>query len=738
MPADDEEEDKPFYSAYGKISSRFAAEDVAEPTVDDMTVADFGKDGKVPKQVPSDSATLTLYVEHCTAERPTWSLKGSKAKYEECHANLEAAFLEQFAEWSPTALNYVNNPKPAQSPYVFLPPDKAVTYPGRINSFDAPCFVHELGEVTRNHLLDGTMVIDSSDFPPLLLKYPRIGALEVTYQLCESYRPIGQKLVFSKGATGKWPSTAKLMKQIALHVQMDLYRHSRSYAKAATEGRAKAEKCANELADAEAKMIAQQELADFAAKELAEAEQGNSSSDAATADARAQLASLQELAPLELQKVVRARSACDKLRVKHAGLLARAEIAEARMAMQASKKELLEWEASQKELEVALTRVESFAVAGESSNAREMREHAHQLRKSADRELSEARVANENATKELLEAMHAELHAAQAKLALCKSDLAGTEVSADAEELERRHAAVIGAEEGIVEARVRIEDAEAQAVMATADIEFKEAKSFMLQAKLARNEATHAPSGNAEEAAAHAAKLKQRALTELEDARQALNKAANEAIEAAEARFAKEVSEAQQAKADMTAAEAALASGKSNKKHTAGLEAEIKRLRKIVEREAQQAGASKLNVQITKRELSDKQAAIEEVLEEAPARDSPAPVSLPADLSPPPRRSQVVEKALAEEALEKEAQRKRELAAAAAKERDEADAAISHAARLDAMALEAEQAVTAATTRAEELVRQHGRHHPLANSALASERQVTASWWPPNSILTAS
>jgi hypothetical protein len=75
----------------------------------------------------------------------------------------------------------------------------------------------------------------------------------------------------------------------------------------------------------------------------------------------------------------------------------------------------------------------------------------------------------------------------------------------------------------------------------------------------------------------------------------------------------------------------------------------MERLRQIVERESSQAEVSKLNLQITRRELSEKQAAIEEV----------------------------VEKALAEEAQEAAERRKRELAAAAVKERDEADAAIA-------------------------------------------------------------
>jgi hypothetical protein len=154
------------------------------------------------------------------------------------------------------------------------------------------------------------------------------------------------------------------------------------------------------------------------------------------------------------------------------------------------------------------------------------------------------------------------MRAAEAKEALCSSAVAAaTEAGADVIEIERKRAAMLKAHEGVVEARVRIEDAEAQAAMAAADIEFKEAVSVMLQAKLARNEAMYAPSGDAEAAATHAAELKQRALEELQDARQHLNRAANEAIEAAEARHAKEVSEAQQAKWDLTAAEAALTGG---------------------------------------------------------------------------------------------------------------------------------------------------------------------------------
>ena len=696
MPAAAEDEpdesEQPFYSAYGKISSRFGADANDEPTVEDLTAADFREGGKVPKMAPSESTTLTLYVERCTATRPTETLKGRSEKYDECQAALDAAFREHFADWNPSAIEIVSNPKPAQSPYVFLPPNQAFAYKGRVNSLDAPLFIHDLGPSTRQQLLDGTLVIDASDFPPQLLKYPRVGAFEVTYQLYDGYRPIAQKLVFSKLATNTWPSPAQLVKRIALHVQMDLYRQSRSHAKLATDLRAKAAKCAQELASALSMMQEQQQRAEVTAAELSAA------ADAKIGGEASALATLQVRTTAERQKALAARFAYDTVRVRHADLLAKAEVAEARVAMQTAKKELVEWEASQKSLEDALQRVEAFAIAGDSSLASEFRQHAHVLRRNADRELAEARAAQESATKELLEAMHADMRAAEAKEALCSSAVAAaTEAGADVIEIERKRAAVLKAQEGVVEARVRIEDAEAQAAMAAADIEFKEAVSVMLQAKLARNEAMYAPSGDAEAAATHAAELKQRALEELQDARQHLNRAANEAIEAAEARHAKEMSEAQQAKWDLTAAEAALTGGTlGGAKKTARLVADMERLRQIVERESSQAQVSKLNLQITRRELSEKQAAIEEV----------------------------VEKALAEEAQEAAERRKRELAAAAVKERDEADAAIAQAARLDAMAEEAEKAAVAATLRAGELIRQHGRHNSLSSSALASERQA--------------
>ena len=54
------------------------------------------------------------------------------------------------------------------------------------------------GGTTRQALLQGRMVIDMGIYPPQLVKYPRIGALEVTYQLTDQGKPIGQKLAFSK------------------------------------------------------------------------------------------------------------------------------------------------------------------------------------------------------------------------------------------------------------------------------------------------------------------------------------------------------------------------------------------------------------------------------------------------------------------------------------------------------------------------------------------------------------
>ena len=57
---------------------------------------------------------LVVFVEKCTAPRPSPSLKGSQARYDEACSDLEEAFKDQFTNqptgWTPEQLDFVANP----------------------------------------------------------------------------------------------------------------------------------------------------------------------------------------------------------------------------------------------------------------------------------------------------------------------------------------------------------------------------------------------------------------------------------------------------------------------------------------------------------------------------------------------------------------------------------------------------------------------------------------------------
>ena len=686
---EDDEDAQPFYNAFGKISSRFGDEDGAV-TAEEMSLFDVGPKGSIPKQLPTNSNRLTLFVEYCTVKRPTPSLKGRTERYEEVADQLQALFNEHFSDWSASQVDFVRNPHPAKSPYAFLPPDEAARYPGRLNSHAAPCFLKDMGEPLHHQLRVGKMVIDSSEFPPQLLRYPRIGALEVTYQLCDGQTPLVQKILYSKLGSGRWPSCAALIRDLAAKVQLDLYRQAKSHAQRAESSRLLAKERAAEAAEAEADAHAQQAVAEEAQRTCADLEvelqdalsHGN---DEAAAKLRELLSEWKRTAERELLAAVACCRAAEATRVAHLQVSARTEVSEARLAMQSAKKELHDWELSQKVLEEALQESESYLARGDSVNASDLRAHAHTLQRAADRELAEVRTANEAATKELLEAVTAQLHAAEAHQAFEE----GGEI-ADAK-------ALLKAQEAVREAQVHVEDAEAQAAMTSADLEFREALSFVLQAKLATSDARNAPEGSKKFMLDRAEALKMRAVEELADARRVLVDAAKESIEAAEARYAKEEGEHQQSTQRLAEAEGLLLS--RNGAPDAELEAKIAKLRAAADREGHQAVASKINVDMTREELRAKEEAIELSIVKVLSNDA--------------------------NAVSAQEERHRELEEAAAREWKEAEEATAMASQLDVDADRSHRAAAEAAAQVEVLARTLGRDHRQVVAAIEAERKAS-------------
>lgn len=715
--ADDSE---PFYSAYGKISSRFGGED-GEKLAEELTAADIGPDGpqtataKV-KTAPNEDHKLVLYVERCTAPRPTTSLKGSLQRYEEACASLEYAFLEQFSDgaWSQEQLDFSPNPPPDKSPFTYLPAAEAAQYQGRLGTLAAPTYLQEMGATTHRALTEGRMIIDASIYPPQLVRYPRIGAFEVTYQLTDQGRPIAQKLVYSKLAVGVWPNMQALAKKIQQCVQLDLHKQRLAFASNALRSKALAEKQRELVAKAEEDAAREQQEVEEAARELSQAEtELHAARERDDADAivacEAALAKMRSRFEVERRESREAAKALNALIVQQAETLARAEVSEARLAMQEARKELAEWEASQRELEAALENTEALTRMGDSTGSAAMRHHANRLRELSDKELAEVRAANVSATTELVEAVGALHKAAEAKLAACDNE--GSEDSAAAtghgslllDSAQRRNAL-----KAIAEANIQIEDAEAQAAMTTADLEFREATSFVLQARLASSEAKHAAEGDAAAALEKAAALQKRAYDEIVDAREALEKAAIEAVEAAEARNDKEIAEAEETKEELSRAEAALEAAKvasmreDSDKSPEGeelvkeLTLEVEALRLLVERENKDLVAAALNVDMTRSELDAKRADIELSLYQAYAAARKA----------------------------EKAQHEGDLTVTAEKELLEAEMAEARLERLLSELRDAQEEAAVCSLRADELVRDRGAKNSASKSAMQAEAEA--------------
>ena len=125
-------------------------------------------------------------------------------------------------------------------------------------------------------------------------------------------------------------------------------------------------------------------------------------------------------------------------RVKQKETLARAEVAEARQALQVARKELAEWEAAQRTLESTLEKARAYARDGDSTAAMTTHEHAQKLRVASERELGEVRSANDSAAKELLEAVEALVQAAEARVAMYRADEGSVDADAERRRQQKR------------------------------------------------------------------------------------------------------------------------------------------------------------------------------------------------------------------------------------------------------------------------------------------------------------
>ena len=188
-------EQEELYSQYGRVSSRFGGRvgeglklNREEPTQDQQ------------REVPRDNHTLELYVEHCTAPRPTASLKGSTEAYTDLADALEATLKQRFSEWQ---LDFVENPSPEMAPYDFVKPSEAYSYHGRVGSPQQNYFVEDLCLMDRRALQNGERVLDKSTYPATIHSYPRLGLLRCATELP---RMRMGRCSMSKRSTQSWRS----------------------------------------------------------------------------------------------------------------------------------------------------------------------------------------------------------------------------------------------------------------------------------------------------------------------------------------------------------------------------------------------------------------------------------------------------------------------------------------------------------------------------------------------------
>ena len=117
--------------------------------------------------VPKDSHSLTLFIEHCLAPRPSPSLKGASAKYTELCARLEENLRDHFDGMFDGRIDLQVNPPPRNSPLPFMEVERAVR------------FLKGFSEAVVDQVRAGLQVVDISVLPPRLHPYPRLGAFEV-------------------------------------------------------------------------------------------------------------------------------------------------------------------------------------------------------------------------------------------------------------------------------------------------------------------------------------------------------------------------------------------------------------------------------------------------------------------------------------------------------------------------------------------------------------------------------
>merc|ERR1711998_17795 len=186
--------------------------------------------------------SLYIVIEHCNAERPSFSLRGDLSKYTDTYGELASQCESAFEPWKheEAVIEVLANSKPhkdcfqnglegisfTSQPPLVSPPNSR---PGSAGS-TMSALSGMSGKSAKTRMMEkmypwGENYPDTPRdglFCDMKVIEPRIGAFEVAYMLYEDGRLLSERLLASKLATRKWPKTEFVAKTLFLAVQQDL------------------------------------------------------------------------------------------------------------------------------------------------------------------------------------------------------------------------------------------------------------------------------------------------------------------------------------------------------------------------------------------------------------------------------------------------------------------------------------------------------------------------------------
>ena len=292
-----------------------------------------------------------------------------------------------------------------------------------------------------------------------------------------------------------------------------------------------------------------------AAKEAAEAEEKEQQVLALEAAARDALArgdqagyqqatkeadELRAIAVKERAEAAQAQAEAEAAASEQEARRLKAQISEAKRAVQSAKEELSEWDAVNKEIDNTMLAVIKLTKEGDKAAAAKEKAKLDGLQERAAKELGQAKQAGQAANSELLETVTHEVESATNELDRSEAAVGRTKQLGQGPEIVRQASMRLRkAKEEVESAGVRAKEYKAQAALQACDLEVREAAVLLrqgLQATAIVRAEVESGVGNKGEA--DAGKLMERAVAEMKDAHEKVDGAMPLAFAAAEERKA--------------------------------------------------------------------------------------------------------------------------------------------------------------------------------------------------------